>query len=83
MTTKIKCPTCGAVLILGGSNTIDQEALCVRLKGTKYLDYARISSPGLQWCPDLSDAAPMGVSLLPPGYRTEVEAEIARVENSA
>ena len=81
--TKIKCPTCGAVLVLGGSSTLDQEALCVRLKGTKYLDLTVIPEPGLHWCPDLSDAAPKDVSLLPPGYRAAVEAEIARVGNSA
>ena len=81
--TKIKCPTCGAVLVLGGSSTLDQEALCVRLKGTKYLDPTLIPEPGLHWCPDLSDAAPEDVSLLPPGYRAAVEAEIARVGNSA
>ena len=54
-----------AVLVLGGSNTLDQEALCVRLKGTKYLDPAWYPEPGLHWCPDLSDAAPEDVSLLP------------------
>jgi hypothetical protein len=36
-----------------------------------------------EWCPTLSDAMPSNLSFLPPAYRDEVEAEIAKVRGQA
>jgi hypothetical protein len=81
---KAVCPVCGAQAIenaSGGWTFVDAEK-CVALKGTKYLDPNQIPTPGVQWCPNLSDAAPEHWSLLPSGYGKQVLDEIARVKAS-
>lgn len=80
MSVLVKCPTCGASIEEIGQKWVAHDSgLCKRLAGTKYLDRAKFSDPGIHWCPDLSDAAPCDVVLLHPGYKAQVLAEIERV----
>jgi hypothetical protein len=79
----VKCPTCGASIEeIGREWRAHDAGLCKRLAGTKYLDRAKFSDPGIHWCPDLSDAAPRDVVLLHPSYRAQVLAEIERVKTA-
>jgi hypothetical protein len=76
-----ECPKCGAKIVQIGVNFVSEgEERCIDLKGTKYLNPAEVSSPGIQWCPSLSDAAPDEWMLLSPGSRQAVLNEINRVK---
>lgn len=72
------CPKCKLTCRHSPNGFIfDSTHSCPELIGTKYYDPEQIASPGPQWCPHLSDAAPENIVLLPAGYRNEVEAAVA------
>jgi hypothetical protein len=79
---EVVCPTCGLKATFANGITVDDETKCSRLRGTKYASCPSSVFPTgpENWCPDLSDVAPEGWSVLAPGYRQKVLDEIARVQ---
>jgi hypothetical protein len=73
---KVICPKCGASVVeVDGAFKLFDENRCTELPGTKWF-----GDHGITYCPALSDAAPSDWMLLPPGYRSQVEADIAKAK---
>ncbi len=78
------CPKCQLTCrISNGSFTFGSTHGCPELRGTIYDEPTNVAYHSPEWCPHMSDAAPNDVMLLPPGYRTKVEAAIAAAKAKA